>query len=57
VEVKAAATLTSRDWRWLAKLRDARGSSFRAGVIMAIVAQTTPLGDRLWVVPYRSVWS
>jgi len=57
VEVKAAATLTSRDWRWLAKLRDARGSSFRAGVIMAIVAQTTPLGDRLWVVPYRSLWS
>ena len=57
VEVKAAATLTSRDWRCLAKLRDARGSSFRAGVIIASVAQTTPLGDRLWAVPYSALWT
>lgn len=57
VEVKAAATVTSRDWRWLAKLRDARGNSFRAGAIVASVAQTTPLGDRLWAMPYSSLWS
>jgi predicted AAA+ superfamily ATPase len=57
VEVKAAATLTARDWRWLAKLRDARGNSFRAGVIVASVAQTTPLGDRLWAVPYSALWT
>jgi predicted AAA+ superfamily ATPase len=57
MEVKAAATLTARDWRWLAKLRDARGSSFRAGVIVAAVAQTTPLGDRLWAVPYSALWA
>jgi len=57
VEVKAAATVTAKDWRWLAKLRDARGSSFRAGVIVASVAQTTPLGDRLWAVPYSGLWS
>jgi hypothetical protein len=47
VEVKPAATLTTRDRRRLAKLRDARGRSFRAGVVVASVAQTTPLGDRL----------
>jgi uncharacterized protein len=57
VEVKAAATLTARDWRWLAKLRDARDGSFRAGVIVASVAQTTPLGDRLWAVPYSALWA
>lgn len=57
VEVKAAATLTAKDWRWLAKLRDARGSAFRAGVIVASVAQTTPLGDRLWAVPYSGLWA
>jgi uncharacterized protein len=57
VEVKAAATLTAKDWRWLAKLRDARGSSFRAGVIVASVAQTTPLGDRLWAMPYSGLWA
>jgi predicted AAA+ superfamily ATPase len=57
VEVRAAATVTARDWRWLAKLRDSRGSSFRAGVIVASVAQTTPLGDRLWAVPYSALWA
>ena len=56
VEVKAASTLTARDWRWLAKLRDARGSTFRAGVVVASVAQTTPLGERLWAVPYSALW-
>ncbi|MET0602635.1 MAG: ATP-binding protein [Baekduia sp.] len=56
VEVKTAATLRENDWRWLAKLRDARGSSFRAGVVVASVAQTTPLGDRLWAVPYSGLW-
>jgi uncharacterized protein len=57
VEVKAAATLTAKDWRWLAKLRDARGGSFRAGVVVASVAQTTALGDRLWAVPYSGLWA
>ena len=57
VEVKAAATLAAKDWRWLAKLRDARGSSFRAGIVVASVAQTTPLGDRLWAVPYSVLWA
>lgn len=57
VEVKAAATITAKDWRWLAKLRDARASSFRAGVVVASVAQTTPLGDRLWAVPYSGLWA
>ena len=57
VEVKAAATLSAKDWRWLVKLRDARGDSFRAGVVIAPVAQTTPLGDRLWAVPYSVLWT
>ena len=57
VEVKAAATLRKDDWKWLAKLRDVSGTSFRAGVIVAAVAQTTPLGDRLWAVPYTALWT
>jgi predicted AAA+ superfamily ATPase len=57
VDAKAASTLTARDWRWLAKLRDSRASSFRAGVIVAPVAQTTPLGERLWAVPYSALWA
>lgn len=57
VEVKAGATLSAKDWRWLTKLRDARGGSFRAGIVIASVAQTTPLGDRLWAVPYSALWA
>jgi predicted AAA+ superfamily ATPase len=38
VQVKAASTLRATDWRWLAKLRDSRGSSFRAGVVVASIA-------------------
>jgi predicted AAA+ superfamily ATPase len=57
VEVKARATVTRNDWRWLAKLRDARQDQFRAGVIVYSGAQTIPLGDRLWAVPYAGLWA
>ncbi len=57
VEVKAAATLTQRDWRWLERLRDARGASFKAGIVVHSGAQTIPLGDRLWAVPYAALWA
>ena len=57
IEVKAAATLTHSDWRWLEQLRDACGASFKAGVIVHAGAQTVPLGDRLWAVPYAALWA
>jgi predicted AAA+ superfamily ATPase len=56
-EVKARATITVKDWRWLAKLRDARDHSFRAGVIVYSGSQTLPLGDRLWAVPFAALWA
>ncbi|MEA2167258.1 MAG: uncharacterized protein QOF76_558 [Solirubrobacteraceae bacterium] len=54
VEVKASATV---DRRWLERLRDARAASFKAGIIIHAGAQTTPLGDRLWAVPFSGLWS
>ena len=57
IEVKAASTLRERDWKWLAKLRDAQGERFKAGVVIAAVDQTLPLGDRIWALPYRALWS
>jgi predicted AAA+ superfamily ATPase len=56
VEVKASATVDRRDRRWLERLRDARSSSFRAGVIIHAGAETVPLGDRLWAVPFSGLW-
>ena len=57
VEVKAAATLKHGDWRWLEQLRDARASRFKAGIVIHSGAQTVPLGDRLWAVPYAALWA
>ena len=57
VEVKARATVTRNDWRWLVKLRDARADQFRAGVVVYSGAQTIPLGDRLWAVPDAGLWA
>ncbi len=57
VEVKAAATVTERDTRRLRELRDKRGGSFRAGVVLCGRAETVPLGDRIWAVPVSGLWS
>jgi uncharacterized protein len=57
VEVKSRATVRGEDWKWLARLRDRRASSFRAGVVLYTGAQTIPLGDRLWAVPLSGLWA
>jgi predicted AAA+ superfamily ATPase len=57
VEVKAAATIDRRNRRWLERLRDARPDHFKAGIILHAGAQTTPLGDRLWAVPFSGLWT
>lgn len=57
VEVKARASLRSDDWKWLARLRDARGERFRSGIVIYAGEQTIPLGDRLWAVPYAGLWA
>ena len=57
VEVKASATPDLRSRRGLAKLRDAAGTRFRAGVVLYTGRQTVPLGDRLWAVPVSGLWA
>lgn len=57
VEIKAAATLRASDWKWLKKLADARGESFKAGIVVYAGEQTIPLGGRLWAVPYSGLWA
>jgi predicted AAA+ superfamily ATPase len=56
VEVKAAATVTERDFRGLAKLRDAAGKRFSAGVVLYDGEATLGFGDRLFAVPLRTLW-
>lgn len=56
VEVKAAATVTERDFRGLTKLRDIAGKRFSAGVVLYDGEATLGFGDRLFAVPLRSLW-
>jgi predicted AAA+ superfamily ATPase len=57
VEVKSRATVRRDDWKWLAKLRDARTTRFRAGIVLYTGARTVPVGDRLWAVPLSGLWA
>ena len=53
VEVKAAATVTSADFRGLRKLRGAAGDRFAAGVVIYDGEITAGFGDGLFAVPIR----
>jgi uncharacterized protein len=57
MEVKARATVTAKDWRAIAKLRDARADDFRCGVVLYTGEQTLPLSDRIWAVPLSGLWA
>lgn len=56
IEVKAAATVTSADFRGLRKLRDGIGDRFAGGVVLYDGEATASFGDGLFAVPIRSLW-
>jgi uncharacterized protein len=57
IEIKARATISSQDYRWLIKLRARRGARFAAGVVLHPREQTIPLGERLWALPLAALWA
>lgn len=56
VEVKAAATVTAKDFRGLRKLKESAGARFAGGVVLYDGEVTTSFGDKLFAVPIRSLW-
>lgn len=56
VEVKAAASITSADFRGLRKLRDVAGKRFTAGVVLYDGDTCASFGDGLYAVPLRLLW-
>jgi len=56
VEVKAAATVTARDFRGLRRLKDAAGPAFAGGVVLYDGETQVPFGDDLYAVPIRALW-
>ncbi|MCZ8132576.1 MAG: ATP-binding protein [Steroidobacteraceae bacterium] len=56
VEVKAAATVTTADFRGLRKLRDASGRKFASGVVLYDGETVAGFGDEMHAVPIRTLW-
>lgn len=57
VEVKAARTVTMKEFRGLEFLRDKLGDRFALGVLLYTGPDALPFGDRLWALPLASLWS
>ena len=55
VEVKAAATVTSSDFRGLRKLKKVTGDRFASGVVLYDGEIAASFGDRMFAVPIRSL--
>ncbi len=56
VEVKAAATVTSADFRGLRRLKAAAGSRLFSGVVLYDGEASARFGDGLFAVPIRHLW-
>jgi len=56
VEVKAAASVSARDFRGLKKLEAVSGDRFTAGVILYDGEQIAAFSERLFAVPIRMLW-
>lgn len=57
VEVKAAATLTSRDSRGLKSLAASVGDDFGAGVVLHTGSDSVRLAERIWALPVSALWA
>ena len=57
VEVKAAATVGSGDFKGLCKLADATGDDFRLGVVLYDGEQVVPFGGRMFAAPVSCLWT
>ncbi len=56
VEVKAAASIGTHDFRGLRALAAASGQRFHRGVLMYLGEEAVPFGSRLHALPLSSIW-
>ena len=56
IEVKAAATVTPKDFKGLRMLAEATGKRFRGGIVLYDGKLTISGGERLWAAPLSSLW-
>lgn len=56
IEVKAGATVKSRDFKGLRKLQSGTGNRFICGVVLYDGETSVPFGERLFALPIRLLW-
>jgi predicted AAA+ superfamily ATPase len=56
IEVKAASTVRSEDFRGLRHLAERLGEDFLAGIVLYTGKQTLPFGPRMRTMPVSSLW-
>lgn len=57
VEVRAAATLTSRDTAGLRGLAEALGDEFGTGVVLHAGSESARLAPKIWAMPLSALWA
>lgn len=57
IEVKAAATLKSKDFNGLKRFRNVAGERFKFGVLLYDGDHTSSFGDNLFAVPLGALWA
>ena len=57
IEIKAAATLNTKDFTGLKRFQNVAGDRFKIGVLLYDGDHTTAFGDNLYAVPVGALWS
>lgn len=56
IEVKAAATVTAKDFGGLRALQQDVGARFQRGVVLYTGERVLPFGEKLYAVPFGALW-
>jgi predicted AAA+ superfamily ATPase len=57
VEVKAAATVQSADFKGIRELQSLVGERLKAGILLHAGKEILPFGPGLWAMPFQALWS
>ncbi|RFO96342.1 ATPase [Rhodoferax lacus] len=57
IEVKASATVDSKDFKGLRHLQETESAIFQRGIVLYAGREVLPFGDKLWAVPLSIWWA
>lgn len=57
IEIKAASTVTERDFRGLRRFRETVGKGFNSGAVLYDGEHLLPFGEGMYAVPLSALWS